>query len=222
MLHGQFTLPFAYELTAVFLLAITGAMVAIEKDYDFSGVLILAFIAGASGAIIRDGIFLNKVPIMVEKWQYLAAILAGAVITALFIGLIKKFNTVFVLIDALGLGIFGIIAAQLALMQDLNVLSAVLIGIVGATTGGLLRDLITTNEPLLLKPGQYYFSAALIGIIAFIALAVYADVNAQIAAIIGIFIVFVLRVLSFALNWQSFPAVNISKTLKLNKDKENK
>lgn len=217
MIHGQFTLPFFYELLAVFLLAITGSMIAIEKKYDISGVLILAFIAGASGAIIRDGIFLDRIPIMIEKWQYLAAIILGAIVTAFFIYYIKKFNTVFVLIDALGLGLFGIIATQMAINNGLNVLAAIVIGLIGAITGGLLRDIITKDEPLLLKPGQYYFTAALSGIVIFLLLSIYLQVDAQISAIIAITIIFVFRSLSFFLNWKSFPAVNISEKITKNK-----
>lgn len=215
MISGQFTLPFFYEVIAVFLLAITGAMVGIEKKYDFSGVLILAFIAGSSGAMIRDGMFLDRIPVMIEQWQYLVAIIAAAVVTAIFIMYIKRFNMVFVIIDALGLGMFGIIAAQMALNANLNILAAIFIGLTGAISGGFLRDIITKNEPLLLKPGQYYFTAALAGIVLFIVLCVYAGVDAQIAAIVSILLTFLFRMLSILLNWHTFPAVDISKKLSI-------
>ncbi len=211
MIHGQFEIPFIYQVIAVFLLAITGAMIAMEKKYDFSGVLIMAFIAGASGAIIRDSMFLDRIPIMIEQWQYLAAIIAAAVVTAVFIMFIKKFNMIFVVVDALGLGIFGIIAAQMAITNNLNILAAIFIGLIGAVSGGFLRDVVTKSEPLLLKPGQYYFTAALAGIILFIILAVYTNIDAQIAAITGIILVFLIRILSITLNWHTFPAVNLSK-----------
>lgn len=217
MIHGQFEIPLIYQVLAVFLLAITGAMVAIEKKYDFSGVLILAFIAGASGAIIRDGIFLDKVPIMIEQWQYLIAIILAGIITAIFMPYIKKFNTVFVIIDALGLGIFGVIAAQMAINQNLNIIAAMFIGLIGAVSGGFFRDIVTKSDPLLLKPGQYYFTAALIGIVGFIMLAVYGNIEAQTAALIGIGLTLLLRLFSYFLNWQTTPAENISKKLTLPK-----
>lgn len=213
MIHGQFELPFIYQVVAVFLLAITGAMLAIEKKYDFSGVLIMAFIAGASGAIIRDGIFLDQMPVMIENWQYLLAILLSAAVGAFFISYIRKFSIVFVFIDALGLGIFGIISAQMAMEQNLNILAVILIGLIGAVSGGFLRDIATQNEPLLLKPGQYYFTAALAGIVLFIVLAVYAKLDAQLAAICGIVLVFLFRTLSITLNWQTFPAGDIYKKI---------
>lgn len=213
MMHGQFELPLIYQVIAIFLLAITGAIIAIRKKYDFSGVLIMAFIAGAGGAIIRDGIFLNQVSLIIEHWQYLVAILLAAMITPLFINYIKKIIPIFVAIDALGLGMFGIISAQMAINSNLNILAAIFIGLVGAISGGFLRDIVTKNEPLLLKPGQYYFTAVLIGIMIFIFLNVYFGINAQFSAIIGILFTFTLRILSYKLNWHTAPAINISQKL---------
>lgn len=210
ILQGQFELPLIYQVVAVFLLAITGAVVATEKKYDFAGVFTLAFIAGASGSIIRDGVFLSKVPVIVEQWQYLVAIIIAAIITPLFINYIKKITMLFVIFDALGLGLFGIISTQMALDSQLNILAAILIGLVGAISGGFLRDIFTKSEPLLLKPGQYYITAALAGIVLFVVLSVSAGLPTQLAAVAGIVLVFVIRILSFALNLQTTPAINVS------------
>lgn len=202
-----------FQVVAVFLLAITGAIIAIEKKYDFSGVLVLAFVAGASGAIIRDGIFLAKVPVMVEQWEYLVAIAIAAVFTVIFVNYIKKVTTFFVIIDALGLGMFGMIAAQMAINDNLNVIAAVFIGLVAAVSGGFLRDILTKSEPLLLIPGQYYITAALAGIGLFIVLSAYTDLTAQASAILGIVLVLAIRIISHAFNIQTSPAINISEKI---------
>ncbi len=220
MLLGQFELPLFFQVIAVFLLAITGAMLATEKKYDFSGVFVLAFITGASGAIIRDSVFLLQKPVIIEEWQYLVAILIATIITPIFIYYIKKINLVFIIIDALGLGLFAIISTQMALDNDLNILAAVLVGMVGAISGGFLRDIFTKSEPLLLKPGQYYITASLVGIVLFIALTMYASLNAQTAAILSIALIFLVRMLSYAFNWRTFPAINISQKLFKEKDKK--
>lgn len=213
MLQTQFELPLIYQLIAVFLLAMTGAMLAIQKKYDFSGVLIMAFVAGSTGAIIRDGVLLNDVPMMLTQWKYLVAILFAALISPLIIDYIKKIIPFFVAVDALGLGIFGIISTQMALNTNLSVVSAIFVGLVVAVSGGLLRDVLTQNEPLLLKPGQYYFTAVLIGIIVFVLLTVYLLVDAQFAAIIGIIITFAIRMLSYKYGWHTAPASEIPKKI---------
>jgi uncharacterized membrane protein YeiH len=213
MIHGQFDLPQIYQVIAVFLLAVTGAMLAIQKKYDISGVVIMAFITGVSGAIIRDSIFLNQVPIVIEQWRYLFAVVLAAIITPLTIDYIKRITSIFVAIDALGLGIFGIISTQMALNANLNVIAAIFIGLIGAVSGGLLRDTLTKSQPLLLKPGQYYFTAVLSGILLFILLTIYLSINAQFAAILAIILIFAMRMLSYKYNWQSLPAEEVAKKI---------
>jgi uncharacterized membrane protein YeiH len=220
MVPGQFELPLIYQLIAVFLLAITGAMLALEKKYDVSGVFVLALIAGASGGIIRDGMFLATIPVIVQQWQYLAAIILAVIVSLIFISYIKRFATVFVAIDALGLGLFGIVSTQMALDSHLNILAAIFIGVVGAVSGGFLRDILTQTESLLLKPGQYYISAVLAGIILFLFLAMYVGIHTQVAIIAGIGITFVIRMLSFTFNWQTAPAITISEKLFHKKEKQ--
>ena len=218
MIQGQFELPFVFQAFAVFLLAITGATLAIEKKYDFSGVFVLAFIAGAGGSIIRDGIFLNKLPVLVTQWQYIVVIILASIITVIFINYIKRITTFFVAIDALGLGIYGIISAQMAINSNLGILVAIFVGLVGSVSGGFLRDIFTNTEPLLLKPGQYYMIASLAGIVLFILLSIYAGIHAQTAAIAAIVLVFALRMLSYVFNWRTAPAISISQKIFKNGD----
>lgn len=213
MTPGQFELPLVYQVIAVFLLAITGAMLALEKKYDVSGVFVLALIAGVSGGIIRDSIFLAQIPVVVEQWQYLAAVIVAVVISLLFISYIKRFGTIFVAIDALGLGLFGIVSTQMALESELNILAAIFIGVVGAVSGGFLRDVITQTESLLLKPGQYYISATLAGIILFLFFAMYVGIPTPMAVALGIGATFAIRMLSFTFNWHTAAAITISQKL---------
>jgi len=218
-MQGQFELPLIYQLIAVFLLAITGAMVAVERKYDIAGLFALAFVAGASGAIIRDGLFLAKIPIIIQEWQYLVAITLGAVVALFFMSYLKKFTTIFVIVDALGLAIFAMISTQMALDINLNVLAALLVGLTGAVIGGFLRDIFTGREALLLKPGQYYISAALAGIILFLILSYYLDVNAQLAAILGIILTFAIRIMSYFFNWQTSAVTDLPHKISGNKEK---
>jgi uncharacterized membrane protein YeiH len=217
MIEGQFVMPMGYELIATFLLATTGAILAIDKKYDISGVLILAVIAGAGGGLLRDGIFLSQVPLFIQNWEYIVAVILAAIFSAIFTVFFNKITLFFVMADALGLGIFGIIATQMSLNAGLSVLAAIFIGLVGAVGGGLLRDVLIQQEPLLLKPGQFYFTAALIGIVVFLMLGIYGHYSAQISAIVSIVLVFLIRMLSIILNWQSFPVLDISQKLAIKK-----
>ena len=79
LLSGPFHLPVAFDLAATFLFAITGALAAIRKRYDLVGVLVLAFVTGLGGALLRDGLFLQGgPPAVITDGRYPVAVLAGA------------------------------------------------------------------------------------------------------------------------------------------------
>ena len=83
--------------------------------------------------------------------------------------------------------------------------SATLIGVVNAVGGGLLRDIITREEPLVFKPGQFYVLTALVGVITFVSVGVHFDISATNAAFIAIAVTFVFRSITIAFNWHTKP-----------------
>lgn len=203
-LEGQFVIPMWYELVATFLMATTGALLAMHLHYDIVGVMAIALLAGGGGGLIRDGIFLqNGPPQLVENWQYLAVILGAVLVATFFYSLVKRFTLVFFLTDALALGLFSVVGAQMALNLGLSVIAAVLIGVVSAVGGGLMRDVITGRKPVALYPGQFYGGAVLLGLAVFLLLGIGLHVHAQQAALAAIFVTFVFRLLSIKLDWQS-------------------
>ena len=77
MLIGQFTLPLAFDLAATFRIAVTGAMPAMRKGYDFVGVFFLALVTGIGGGLLRDGVFLQQVPAVLDSHYLLAVVVAA-------------------------------------------------------------------------------------------------------------------------------------------------
>lgn len=220
-LVGQFEFPVAYNLLATFLFALTGVILAAKRQYDIIGVIILATVAGAGGGLIRDGIFLQQgPPLLVQDYRFLVAILLAVVFGTFFYHVVKKWDGVFFVADALGLGIYGVIGAQLSIHAGLGIIAALLVGFISAIGGGLLRDILTKKEPVIFFPGQYYAAAALIGIAIFLFLGVIVRINAQLAAIIAITVTFFLRLaaMKFDLSTKplaAFADVNRSKMLNL-------
>ena len=86
---------------------------------------------------------------------------------------------------------------------DLAVPAAILVGVINAAGGGLLRDILTREEPLVFKPGQFYVLTAFGGSVAFVFLSVYLEIPATKAALAAIALTFVLRVLTIAFNWRT-------------------
>ncbi|HEX5051185.1 MAG TPA: TRIC cation channel family protein [Planctomycetota bacterium] len=201
-----FQLPPAFDIGAVFFFAVTGAVVAVKRGYDLVGLFAMSLISGLGGALIRDGIFLqNGPPALTRDWRYLAAVLAGAGVGWILGLRLERFQRVIALIDAVGLGAYGVFGTCLSLAAGLSYPAAVLVGVVNASGGGLLRDLITREEPLLLKPGQLYVLASMMGCIVFILLVLHTPLSTAHAAWAAIGLTFTFRVLAIAYNWRTRP-----------------
>ena len=213
-LISQFILPYWLNLLALFLMALTGALAAIEEGYDIIGVTALALITGTGGSLIRDGLILQQgVPMFFRDPSFLyaviIAVLAGIVLRSYVFRYKRQFNISFLLFDALGLGIFGVVGTQMALFAGLASAPAILTGVINATGGGLLRDVLTAREPLIFKPSQYYAATSLAGCIVFVALALWLEQDAVMAAFIAIFLTFFLRALTMWFDWKTKPLIDI-------------
>lgn len=205
MTANPFTLPVWFDLGATFAFAITGALAAIKRHYDIVGVFFLALVSGIGGGLIRDGIFIPRnvaTPLLTDS-RYLQVILAATVVGVLFGRYVTRFNRVVALIDALGLGAYAAFGTQKALQFGIAAPAAVLVGMINAAGGGLLRDIITREEPLVFRPGQFYVLTALAGAVTFVSFSVRPEFSATISALIAIGVTFVFRVLAIVFNWRT-------------------
>jgi uncharacterized membrane protein YeiH len=107
--------------------------------------------------------------------------------------------------DALGLGVYAVVGMQKSIAAGLALLPVVLVGVVNAVGGGLLRDVLSREEPFLFKPGQFYAATVLAGCVVFLLLAVGLVMDARIAAVASIAVTFSLRLLAIRLDWRTRP-----------------
>jgi len=121
--------------------------------------------------------------------------------------LAKTYVTVLSLVDALGLGIYAVVGAQKSLNRGLPLGAAILVGAVNAAGGGLLRDVLTREVPLLFKPGQFYALTAVVGAAVFVSLTLSERMDLQNAAFVAIGSTFLLRVLAIRFDWRTPPVV---------------
>lgn len=212
MSGSEFVLPITYDLIATFLFAVTGALVAAKKGFDPLGVGLIAVISGAGGGIIRDAIFLNVQPAFINDWRYitavflaLATVLVGrSILRARFIGVVV------ILIDAVGLGMYGVFGAQKSLAFGLSIFAAIIVGIVNATGGGLLRDVVMSQNPKSLLPGQLYGVLSVTAILLFLLLHIQFDMAAHISAWIAISVCFIIRLLAIKFDWRTRAVAELS------------
>lgn len=152
------------EAVGTFAFAVTGASVAAKSDYDFFGMLFLAFITAVGGGTVRDVIL--DVPVF---WTIssvsLYIIVAATFLTLFFRTYLQKIKSLMFLWDTLGLGIFAIIGTQKALMMNTNVETAVIMGIITGVLGGILRSVFSREEPIIFKKEVYATTAAISSII---------------------------------------------------------
>lgn len=202
---NEFHLPAIFDLCATFAFALTGALAAIKRGYDIVGVFFLALASGIGGGLIRDGVFIpgaGPTPLLADP-RYILVVFGATVFGALFGGRVKHLHRSIAVLDAVGLGAYAVFGTQKALNADLAVPAAILVGVINAAGGGLLRDIITREEPLVFKPGQFYVLTAFGGSVTFVFLAVYREMPATQAALAAIALTFVFRALSITFNWRT-------------------
>jgi uncharacterized membrane protein YeiH len=207
MASAAFHLPVWFDLGATFAFGLTGALAAIKRGYDIVGVFFLALASGIGGGLIRDGVFIpggDATPLLTDP-RYIELIGGATVAGALFGGRAKKFHRLIAIVDALGLGAYAAFGTEKALTAGLAVPAAVLVGVINAAGGGLLRDILTREEPLVFKPGQFYVLTAVAGAVVFVFCAVTLGRSGTFAAIAAVAVTFVFRALTILFNWRTAP-----------------
>ena len=199
-----FQLPLVVDLGAVVLLAATGAIEGMRKRYDLFGVAVMALVTGLGGALLRDGIFLQSgPPAALQDGRYLAAVLVGLTFGVLFARGFHRLRLVVAIVDALGLGLYAVYGAQKAMLAGLPLLASTLVGTVNAVGGGLMRDVLVREEPMLFRPGGFYALASMAGAFTFVLLEGWAGRSSQEAAVAGVAVTLLLRFGSIRLGWKT-------------------
>lgn len=185
LLHGL-------DLLSTFVFALVGARVAADKRLDYGGIAFIAAIASVSGGTLRN-VFLGLKPIWITDPSIIASVILAVVITLVFRRVTRIGKTLLVM-DTFGLAIATISGTQLAFEQNIDWYSAILLGVVTAVTGGLLRDVLCQLEPVLLHR-ETIGTSALMGAITFVSL-IQLDVANNVSAVISGTVVVLTRVLS--------------------------
>ncbi len=207
----QFEVPFLLDYVAVFLWALSGAIVGMHKRYDFAGVLVVALLASTGGSLIRDGLFLQQTPPVLSNPWYIPLIVSATVVASLFrkrVAEMSLVDRVIDVIDAIGVPAFAVIGMQLSLQRDIPLPGVVLVGVANGVGGGILRDLLVGDTPIALKPGTIFVSGVVLICILFLLLTYMFGASKELAAwgMIGLF--FTIRMLSIRYGWRTRPVLN--------------
>jgi len=190
------TLLHILDLLSVFVFALVGARVAADRGLDYSGIALVAIVASVSGGTLRN-IFLGLKPILITDPWVIGSIVAAVAIT-LSVRRVTKIGKTLLIMDTLGLAIATASGVQLAHNFNSPWYATIILGVITAVTGGLLRDVLCQLEPVLLHR-ETIGTSSLCGAIAFVAL-VALNVEASVATIIGGVVVVLVRMLSIQFN----------------------
>jgi len=197
------TVPPAWELLAVFAGALSGGLAAVRAKFDVVGIMTLAIVTGMGGGIIRDLLLQRYGIAAFQDNRYLFTAIVAAAVVFFFAEITRKLIKPMAYIDAISLGMFVVVGADKALRADLNILPAIMIGVITATGGSVLRDLLSGEVPAILQPGALYTVAAIAGSTAFVLAAVWLGVVKEFAALFAITLAVGLRFLAMWRGWQT-------------------
>lgn len=192
------------DLAGVFTGAVAGALVARRKpDYDVVGVGALALASGLGGGLLRDTLLQRGTPVALTHPTYLLLVLSGFALAWFFGGLLGPGQLrVISIVDALSLGWFAVASSLRTFEAGLGPLPILLLGVVGATGGGLSRDVLGGDVPSIFRKGELYALAALAASATWLALQLLA-VPRLFADLAGVSVGAGVRLLSLRFGWRA-------------------
>ncbi|MDP2240653.1 MAG: trimeric intracellular cation channel family protein [Burkholderiales bacterium] len=192
-------LLYLLELFGVAVFAISGALVAARKHMDPFGVIVIAVVTAIGGGTLRD-VLLDRHPIFwFENTAYLVVIIAAAVFTMIYTRHRTAPMKALLIADAFGLALFTVSGAQIAEQQGLPGIIVVLMATITGTAGGMLRDMLCAEVPLILRH-EIYATTSLAGAAVYVA-GKYAELDVTAVALAAMVTVFALRMAAIFLGW---------------------
>lgn len=189
------------DLIGVAVFAISGALAAGRKSLDLLGVVVLGIVTAIGGGTIRD-VLLDRHPLfwLIDP-AYLIVIIASALMTVSYVRWRPPPAVALLYADAVGLAMFSIAGAQVAERQGLPALSCIVLGTITGAAGGVVRDILSAEIPLVLRKGNLYASAAIAGTTLYFVLS-SAGIRHPISDLAGMVLVAAVRLASIAFGLQ--------------------
>jgi uncharacterized membrane protein YeiH len=186
------------DILGTFSFAVSGAFLAMQKRLDPFGVLVLSFVTAIGGGTLRD-VLIGNLPVgWLRNETAMIVILAGAVATMFFGRYLRQLTTTLFLFDALGLGLFTITGIEIALAKDLSMGACIGLGTITACFGGVIRDVLLNDVPLLFRKEIYALACIIGGMIFFLFSEL--SINRDVSIIACILIIFAIRIIAVRFN----------------------
>uniref|UniRef100_UPI003593ECE0 trimeric intracellular cation channel family protein n=1 Tax=Pricia sp. TaxID=2268138 RepID=UPI003593ECE0 len=142
--------------------AISGVLVAMDKKLDLFGVFIIAFVTSVGGGTLRDILIGNTPVVWMREYTYLIVIMITVILAILFVNQLKHFRRTLFLFDTIGIGLFTMLGIEKGLTADLLPVMCIALGTITACFGGVIRDMLCNEIPVLFRR-EIYATACILG-----------------------------------------------------------
>jgi len=193
----------ALDLLGIFVFALSGASLAARKGFDAVGLVVLALATGLGGGIIRDVLVGIRPPTALAEQAYLLVPVAAALVVLVAHDRVLRLERPVLVFDAAGLGLFAVSGAVIAVDQGLGWAASVFLGTTTAVGGGIVRDVLAREVPVVLRADSTLYAVpAALGAALTVA-AVETDLYGPVAATAIAGAVFLVRVLALRFGWRA-------------------
>jgi len=192
-------LIYYFDLIGTFVFAISGVLTASEKKFDVFGASVIAFVTAIGGGTLRD-ILIGDSPVgWIKDLNYLYIIIIAIVVSLLFKKRVIQLRNTLFLFDTVGIGVFTIIGVQKSLNFGISPIIAVMMGTISAVFGGVIRDILTNETPLIFRKEIYATPCILGGVIYLILL--HFNINIQLVSFMTAVLIIGVRLLAVKKKW---------------------
>ena len=201
-------LLYVADLVGTFVFAISGVMVASRKRFDVFGAFVIAFVTAIGGGTLRD-ILIGSLPVgWIQDVNYVFIILIACICSVLFRKYILNLSRTLFLVDTIGISVFTVLGLQKALDVGTPEIVAVMMGTISAVFGGVVRDVLCNEEPLIFR-NEIYATPCIMGGILYLILD-KASLSQPLIIGITIAVIITIRLLAVKRHW-SLPLINLEK-----------
>jgi len=151
------------EIVGVLVGAMSGALAAVRKQFDVFGIVVLGWAAGLGGGLLRDALIGAVPPVGISDWRLITTAVVGAFLMYFFHPRLQRARRFIVVLDAGALAVFTVVGTVKGLEYGTTAVAAVIVGVMTGAGGGVLRDLLSGEVPVVLHDRQLYAIPALLG-----------------------------------------------------------
>ena len=188
------------DIAVIAVFSISVVFAAMEKKLDVFGVFIIAFITALGGGTLRD-VLIGQLPVSwMYNLNYGLIVLLSTLASMFFSNIIGNYQKTLLTFDSLGIGLFTVVGIQKGIMLDFHPAVCIALGTITACFGGVIRDILLNNIPLIFQKELYATACILGGVVYFVLMRL--QMNEMITEMISITFIVVFRLVAVRFNWQ--------------------